>query len=188
MLETLFPARCIGCARGDGVVRGMPGRGLPYLPPGCSPRCAAGRGPRSFCGGCRQLSPALSVVRARLRTRGAGPHGRADSRGPGRARYLAPLMVSYSESSSSRGHCRLIWSCQCRWRQNACASAASIRRCCWLKEVAQHVGVLCPALTPEPSPIDPPSKPPGQPSRAQEPQGRYHSVSGLKGPQPPGPR
>jgi ComF family protein len=91
LLEGLFPARCIGCGvRGTALCAGCRAE-LPYLPAGVCPRCAARRGARGVCGGCRQLAPALSGVRAAFAYQGAARSAVLTLKFKS-GRYLAPLM------------------------------------------------------------------------------------------------
>src|SRR6185503_8899286 len=64
---------------------------LPYLQPGVCPRCAAMRGARGTCIGCRHLSPALGAVRAPFAYEGAARSAVLTLKFRS-GRYLAPLM------------------------------------------------------------------------------------------------
>src|SRR5215207_3532061 len=94
LAELLFPARCIGCGiRGVLLCQGCRAE-LPYLPSGLCPRCAARRGPRGACHGCRRLSPALSSVRAAFAYEGAARTAVLNLKFRS-ARYLAPVMGEF---------------------------------------------------------------------------------------------
>jgi len=91
VLEGLFPAQCIGCAVRGTALCGECRTELPYLPEGLCPRCAAWRGPRGVCAGCRRLAPGLRVVRAAFAYRGAARTAVLTLKFKS-GRYLAPLM------------------------------------------------------------------------------------------------
>ena len=70
--ETVFPARCIGCAcRGTALCETCRAE-LPYLPAGLCARCAGRRGSAgAACRGCRRLSPSLTTIHAAFVYEGA---------------------------------------------------------------------------------------------------------------------
>jgi ComF family protein len=91
LLDAVFPARCIGCAR-----RGTPlciacKPELPYLPDGVCWRCASRRGARGVCRGCRRLSSVISSLRAPFAYEGAARTAILTLKFRS-GRYLAPLM------------------------------------------------------------------------------------------------
>jgi ComF family protein len=67
---------------------------MPYLPEGVCARCSARRGARGTCRGCRQLSPALSAVRAPMAYEGAARAAIVTLKFRS-GRYLAPLMGEF---------------------------------------------------------------------------------------------
>jgi ComF family protein len=89
--EALFPARCLGCDRRGTTLCPECRAALPYLSAGVCARCAARLGPRGACRGCRQLSPALSVIRAGFAYEGAARTAVLTLKFKS-GRYLAPLM------------------------------------------------------------------------------------------------
>jgi predicted amidophosphoribosyltransferase len=94
LLDLVFPPKCLGCER-RGVALCIECRGdLPFLPPDVCYRCAARRGARGTCRGCRQLSPALSSVRAPFAYEGAA-RGAVLALKFRSGRYLVPLMADF---------------------------------------------------------------------------------------------
>jgi competence protein ComFC len=89
--DTFFPACCLGCRRRGVVLCPACRADLPYLSAGVCARCAARRGPRGVCYGCRRLSPSLSVVRAGFAYEGAARAAVLTLKFKS-GRYLAPLM------------------------------------------------------------------------------------------------
>jgi ComF family protein len=91
LLETVFPARCIGCGRRGLALCDGCREGMPYLPRGVCLRCALPRGARGVCRGCRQLSPNLSSLRAPFAYEGAARTAVLTLKFRS-GRYLVPLM------------------------------------------------------------------------------------------------
>jgi ComF family protein len=92
--EAVFPARCIGCGRRGVALCHRCRMELPYLPLAVCPRCAAVRGARGVCRGCRRLSPALTSVRAPFSYNGAARSAVLALKFKS-GRYLAPLMGEF---------------------------------------------------------------------------------------------
>jgi len=101
LAETLFPAKCIGCQRRGTVLCGDCREELPYLPPGVCRRCAAVRGARGVCRGCRRLSPALSGIRAAFAYENAARVAVLTLKFKS-GRYLAPMMGEFLRAELGR--------------------------------------------------------------------------------------
>jgi ComF family protein len=101
LLETLFPARCLGCGLRGTSLCAECRADLPYLPEGVCGRCASVRTARGVCRGCRRLSPHLGTVRAAFAYEGPARNAVLTLKFRS-GRYLVDVMTEFLREELSR--------------------------------------------------------------------------------------
>lgn len=101
LLEVLFPARCVGCARRGEALCPSCRESLPYLPLSACQRCASVPAGRGRCRPCRFLPRELASIRAVCAYEGAARRA-VHALKFRSARYLAPALGALMAQTACR--------------------------------------------------------------------------------------